>query len=473
MTATTQLLTKVFTIFLLVPFADAQKEVPMPKGLPAYGAEKQVQSPAVKTEKLDNGLTVWLLSSPGLPKVALTFAVRGGFAADPTDRPGISKLLSNTIDQGTRTRSARQVAQELQAAGGDLSASADKDSITVSTVLLSSRLDAGLRVLADIVQNASFPDAEVSLAKRNLTDALDQEEAEPSFLAERVREKLLFTGHPYSVTTPTKDSISASTPADLRAIFAQRFRPDQAILVAVGDFSNDKMLANIGSMFSAWRVRATAALAPIPAPPSAIEHAVFVVSRPGSVQTTLELATFAPEQGESDYAAACVANAIYGGLFSSRLTSNIREDKGYTYSPYSYVAAFEKGGELVTHADVRNEVTGPTLNEIEYELNRLATTSPSEEELSEAKHYLVGREALRLQNRDAMAARLAGLWIDGLTPEQIGLYSQRVANMTATDVDAAARKYFPAFRTLIVAVGEEKVVRDAVAPLGIPVKTLQ
>jgi zinc protease len=472
MTVKKQLLTKALAIFFLVPLAGAQKEAPMPNDLPAYGPEKPLQSPPVKTAKLDNGLTVWLLASPGFPKVALTIVVRGGLAADPPDRPGISKLLSNTIDQGTRTRDARQVAQELQAAGGDLSASANKDSITVSTVLLSSRLDAGLRVLADIVQNAAFPDDEVSLAKRNLMDWLDQQEAKPSFLAERAREKLLFAGHPYSVTAPTKDSISASTPAGLRAIFAQRFRPDQAILVAVGDFHDDKMLAIVTSAFAAWRAPAVASLAPIATPASTLEHTVFVVPRPGSIQTTLELATFAPRQGDPDYEAARVANAIYGGMFSSRLTSNVREDKGYTYSPYSYVAPFDKGGELVTHADVRNAVTGPTLNEIEYELNRLATTSPTKEELSKAKRSLVGREALRLQNRDAMAGRLAGLWIDGLTPDQIGLYSQRVANMTTPAVDAAARKYFPAFRTLIVAVGEEKVVRDAVAPLGIPVKTL-
>ncbi len=128
---------------------------------------------------------------------------------------------------------------------------------------------------------------------------------------------------------------------------------------------------------------------------------------------------------------------------------------------------------LVTHADVRNEVTAPTLNEINYELNRLATTAPTDEELSKAKRYLVGSEAIRLQARTALSGQLAGLWVDGLPPEQIGIYAQKVANTTTPEVEAAAKKYFPAFRTAIVAVGEEKVIRDALAPLGIPVKTLQ
>jgi zinc protease len=473
MTGATLNTLKIFSaLLLLASFAAAQKEVPLPKDLPPYGPEKPLQSPPVKLSTLANGLSVWLVSEPGFPKVALTIAVRGGFSADPAGRPGISKLLSNTIDQGTLTRSARQVAQELQAAGGDLAAEAYKDSITVSTTLLSSRLDAGVGVLADIVENANFPDAEVALAKRNLADWLEQQEAEPAFLAERARDKLLFAGHPYSVIAPTSDSISASSSAELRAIFAQRFRPDQAMLVAVGDFDNDKMLALVNSTFGAWKSPATAPLAPIPSPATTIEHSVFVVPRPGSIQTTIELATFAPKRGDPDYEAACVANAIYGGTFSSRLTTNIREDKGYTYSPYSEVDSFRKGAELITHADVRNEVTGPTLNEIEYELNRMATTSPTQEELSKTKRYLVGSEALRLQARAPMALRLAGLWVDDLTSEQIGIYGQRVAAMTAADVDAAAKKYFPAYRTVIVAVGEEKVIREAVAPLGLTMRTL-
>jgi predicted Zn-dependent peptidase len=458
---------------LLSSLVSAQKEAPMPKDLPAYGPERPLQAPSVKSAKLDNGLSLWLVSEPGFPKVALTIAVRGGMAADPADRPGISELLARTIDQGTRTRNAKQIAQEIQATGGDLTADADKDSISLSTVILSSKLDAAVTTLADVLQNASFPDAEVTLAKRNLTDSLEQREAEPFFLASRARDNVLFGDHPYHVTAPTKESIAASTPADLREIFSQRFRPDQVILIAVGDFQNDKMLQLAKSSLGGWKAPTTPTLAAPPAPPAQVEHAVFVVVRPGSVQTTLDLGTFGPLRGDADYEASQVANAIYGGSFSSRLTSNIREDKGYTYSPYSFLSPFQKSGEIVSHADVRNEVTGPSLNEIQYELNRLATTSPTDDELSKAKHYLVGREALRMQDRASLAQRLAILWIDGLEPGQIGVYGRKVAETTSADVNAAARKYFTAYRTAIIAVGEEKVIREAVAPLGIPVRMAQ
>jgi predicted Zn-dependent peptidase len=460
-------------ILFFVSFSFGQKEVLMPKDLPPYGAEKPLRPPSVHSAKLDNGLTVWLVSEPGFPKVAFTVAVQGGFASDPADRPGISELLSKTVDQGTKARTAKQIAQELQAAGGDLSASSKKDFIEVSTAVLASKMDAGIVVLSDILQNATFPDAEVTLAKRNLSDSLRQSESEPSFLARRAMAKILFGDHPYHVTAPTQESVAAATSVDLRRIFAQRFRPDQVILVAVGDFADARMMEMVKAKFGAWKAPGEPPI-PVPARPSSRpDHAVFVVTRPGSVQTTLELGSFGPLRGDPDYESAEVANAIYGGTFSSRLVSNIREDKGYTYSPSSNLNTYRTAGVLVTHADVRNEVTAPTMNEINYELNRLATTAPTDEELSKAKRYLVGNEAIQLQARTALSGQLAGLWVDGLPPEQIGIYGQKVASSTTPEVEAAAKKYFPAFRTAIVAVGEEKVIRDALAPLGIPVKTLQ
>jgi predicted Zn-dependent peptidase len=461
------------TLFLLLSFAAAQKEVPLPKDLPPYEPEKPLQTPMVKSAKLNNGLTVWLVSEPGFPKVALTVVVRGGMASDPANRPGISELLSKTIDQGTRTRSAKQLAQELQAAGGDLNASAGKDSVQVSTVVLSSRAESALGVLADILQNASFPDAEVALAKRNLADSLEQREAEPFFLANRARDRVLFADHPYHVIYPTHESIEATTPVELRNIFVKRFRPDQTLFIAVGDFQNEKMIDAVKSALGAWKAPSLSPVASVPVPEVSLEHAVYIVQRPGSVQTTIELGTFGPKRGDSDYEASEVANAIYGGAFSSRLISNIREDKGYTYSPYAFLDSFQMAGELVTHADVRNEVTAPTLNEIEYELNRLVTTSPTEEELFKAKRYLVGREALRLQDRSALAGRLAILWVSGLGPERIGIYGEKISKATVDQVNAAAQKYFSAYRSAVVVVGEEKVIRDAGALLGLQTRVLQ
>src|SRR5271167_2078028 len=149
---------KVFVLVISIAnVSAAQKEAPLPKDLPPYTAEQPLRAPEVRSSKLNNGLTVWLVSQPGLPKVAFAVAVRGGFAADPADRPGITELLSKTINVGTKSRPAKQISQELQAAGGDLSVESDKDFIQGSTAVLSSKVDAGLTILSDILQNASFP----------------------------------------------------------------------------------------------------------------------------------------------------------------------------------------------------------------------------------------------------------------------------------------------------------------------------
>lgn len=455
---------------LLASVAFAEKEPPMPKDLPPYGSQKPLQAPTVKSAKLDNGLTVWLVSEPAFPKMALEIVTRGGRAADPADRPGLSELLSKTIDQGTSSRTAKQIAEQLQLAGGDLKAQAEADSIKLSTTVLTANADLALTILADVVQNASFPDAEVALAKRNLSDDLRSRESQPSFLARRAMAKVLFGDHPYHTIAPTQESISAATPAELRKIFTERFRPDQTLLIAVGDFPNDKLLESIKARFTGWKDPRTAPVKPATRPDSAPEHAIFIVPRAGSVQTTLMLGSFGPRRSDPDYEAVDVANAIYGGTFTSRLVMNIREDKGYTYSPGSNLRILQAAGTLGTRADVRNEVTGPSLNEIEYEMNRLATTTPTDDELAKAKRYLVGNESILLQARSGVAGRLADLWIDSLGPEEIGVYGQKVGAVKTDDVNNAARKYFPAYKTAIVAVGEEKVIRDALAPFGISMK---
>jgi zinc protease len=468
---TRRILAILFLFCLAVaPAIAAEKEQPLPKNLPPYGELKPFQAPQVTTRKLANGLTLWLVPRPGYPKVSYTLAVQGGFAADPQDLPGLAELLTATVDQGTATRTARQIAEELQAAGGDLNARAGSESVTLSTSVLTSKAEAGLAVLADVAQNATFPDGEVDLAKSNAADHLQQEESDPSFLAERAMAHVLFGEHPYGVTTLTQDSIAKATAKDLRSEYMRRFRPDQAILVVVGDFDTAKMTAAAESLLGKWAAPSSPPVPAIDKPSLVPPHAVFFVDRPDSVQTTIAIGSLGPTEGSPDYAPTEVANALFGGMFGSRLTRNIREDKGYTYSPYSYVAARRTVSVFQTWAAVRNEVTGATVNEIQYELNRMATTTPSEEELASARRFLVGNQAIELQSQDSVGRSLARLWVIALPPGELGRKSERISKVTRSDLDNAAARYFPAARQAIVAVGVEKVIKDQLAPFQLEVK---
>ena len=458
--------TMIFT-FLIAVCATAQKQAALPKDLPPYGTQPAFQPPAVKASKLPNGLTVWLVAQPGLPKVSIRLVVLGGLAADPANRPGLSELLANTLSQGTKTRNARQIAEAIQSAGGDLEVDANRDAISVSTSILSSKTEPAATLLADVIENATFPDEEVTLAKRNLSSSLEQNDAEPGFQADRALARILFGTGPYSVVAPTQDSIRQMTAAELRQQFALRFRPDQAILVAVGDFNAETMSTMMAEKFGGWKAQGAPPVAVNAAPAASVAQKITFIPRPNSVQTTLLLGGFGPLRKDSDYEAAKVANAIYGGTFTSRLVVNIREDKGYTYSPGSDLHTLRQATVLLTRADVRNAVTGASLNEIIYEMNRMVTTSPTDEELSRAKRYLLGIEAVLLQLRSATAEEVANLWLNGLGPDGIAVYNQKISATTTKDVDAAAHKYFPAPRMSIIAVGDEKVIREALAPFAI------
>ena len=460
----------VMAALLAAPWLAADKGPVLPKDLPAYGATRPVSAPPVKQLRLDNGLEVWLAPMSGFPKVAFAVSARGGYAADPKDRPGMADLIAAVVSQGTKTRSARQVAEELQAAGGDLNTDASADSITLTTSVLSSKTDPALAVLADVLRNAAFADEEVRIAKSNAASTLEANEAEPGFLATRALYRNLFGDHPYAVTAPTRESIANTTATDLRKEYARRFRPDGMVLVAVGDFDEARLAAAIRTNLESWK---PAEMAPVPGvekPKLSVSRAVVYVPRANSVQTALYLGTFGPSRGDPDYAATRVANTIYGGSFGSRLVSNIREDKGYTYSPFSMVRPLREVGVLQTRADVRNAVTGASYNEISYELNRIATTAPGKHELESAKRYLNGSLALQLQSREAVSRSLSTLWVNSLPPDELGAQSRKIEDVSIEDVEKAGRSYFPAWRMTIVAVGEEKVVKEQLAPLGFEFK---
>lgn len=459
---------------LLCPFVQAQKEDPLPKDLPPYGAQTAFQPPEVKASKLGNGLTVWLVSEPGLPLVSFRVVVLGGLAFDPAEQQGISDLIAKALTQGTKTRTARQIAEQIQAVGGDFETGSDRDTLAIATTVLSSKTGVALDILADVLQDASFPDKEIAIVKQNVSDELRSQEAGPTFQANRAIARVLFGSGPYSVIAPTQESLARMTANDLRREYSRRFRPDQTILIAVGDFDVNAMASSVNLALGKWKASAgstTAAAFSVEKPVAFAPRTITFVTRPNSAQITLVLAGFAPQRGEPDYEATVVANTIYGGAFTSRLVLNLREDKGYTYTPGSILSTLRQATYLSSRADVRNAVTGASLNEMLYELNRMATTNPSDEEITRAKRYLLGIEAVLMQSRAQLAVELAALWINGLGPDAIDRYNQRIAATSASDVEAVSKKYFPASRMAIVAVGDETIIRDALRPFGLPLQS--
>ncbi len=443
----------------------AAERKPLPKDLPPFGEEKPLAKAALTASKLPNGLTVWTWPRPGVPRFVAVLAVRGGTAADPKGMEGVAELLADTLKEGTATRSSRRIAEELQSVGGEISASAADDAIYVTVSALASGAVTALEVLADVARAASFPPAEVELARGNAIQGLAARESTPEFLAQRAFARAVYGDHPYHVVAPSKEALQAATPELLRREFARRFRPEDALLVVVGAVDGVAVSRAVTRSFGVWKGTGVGPAA-TPAPPPAGARKLLVVSRPGSVQSTIVVGRPTPTVSDPEYFPLLVANTICAGSFTSRLVENIREDKGYTYSPRGSLQTMQKGGLLAVSADVRNEVTGGALLEIFYELDRMGATLATDEEMSRAKRFQSGLYLLRNQIQGAVARRLATNWVNGLPPEALGEFVTKVGAVTADQVRAVGRRVYPSATQTVVVVGDEAKIREALAPFG-------
>jgi zinc protease len=448
----------------------AQKPPKLPDDLPAYGPLKPYVSPKVAASTLPNGMTLWLVPRPGYPKVTFALAVHGGLASDPQDLAGLSELLASSVTQGTTTRTAKQIAEQIGAAGGDLTSRADEDDIVVSVQVPSWKIQDGLALLADISQNAAFPEDQVALIKRNSAEELRGSESRSIFLARRALAKLIFGPNPYSVIAPTEEAIAKINSESLAQAYRSRFRPGQALFVAVGDFDAAQMMPLINRAFAGWQEPQQGAAPPIAAPQAQAHHEMFVVERPGSVQTTMLLGGIGPTERDPQYVPFQVSDTILGGMSSARLGSNIRENKGYSYGAGSLLQTYAGTALSYSGANVRNAVTGAAFNEFLYELNRMATTTARPDELERAQRHLVGSQALQLQSQVELTNQFCDLWSKGLPADTLEQQGAEILKVTLDDVTKISREYFPAYKQTIVMVGDKKVIADQVAPFGLQIE---
>jgi predicted Zn-dependent peptidase len=438
----------------------AAAELQLPKDLPPYGADKPVPVPKIDKHTLANGMTLWIVpDAEGAPKANFVLAVRGGSAHDPRALNGLSAILAGTIEEGTKSRTAIQIAQELQSLGASLGAGVGQEGTTVSASGLSTNAGRILELLADVARNPTFPDAEVDLAKMNALQGLKAAQAQPGYQAGIEFQKAVFGDHPYGTGEPTEASIMAVTPQSLRDLHARRFRPDRALLVVTGRIDAGAILRVAKEAFGNWESGGSPE-AEIPAAPTAIARKLVFVPRANSVQSSIRLGRPAFPARDPLIYKADVAESILGGGFGGRLFQNLREDKGYTYGAYASFGVDRNGGSFGAEADVRNEVTAAAITEMHKELQRMIDVPVGAVELERSRRYLAGVYLYRNQLRGAVARSLAGLWVDGRAPEDLGRYTERVKAVTAADVQDVARRYFSPQDQSVIVVGDPSVAEQ-------------
>lgn len=428
------------------------------RALPALGPNRQLKPPRAAERTLRNGLTVIAIRRPAVPLVELRLRV-------PFGRVHLARgaLLSQTLFSGTDTMSAVEIAAELQTVGGALSAGLDPDRLLISGNGLVSGLDRILDILAQVLTGAAYPTQQAATERDRLVDRIKVAQSQPSHLARTALLKRMYGKHPYAVQTPEVEQVRAVRPAQLRALHDARLRPDAATLVLVGDLQPQKALDAAERALGRWDAGGSDVRLP-PAPPL-VPAPLLLVDRPGAVQSSLRMALPAVERTHPDHAALQLANMVFGGYFSSRWVENIREDKGYTYGPHSMIEHSIAGSALVVAAEVATEVTAPALLETIYELGRLASLAPKEDELEQARQYALGTLQLGVSTQTGLAGVASTYAGFGLRLDFLAEYSTWLARATRDDVAAAAATYLAPAKAVTVLLGDAERVEKAVAAL--------
>jgi len=427
--------------------------------LPPLGPNRELTLPPTAERKLPNGLTVIALRRPSVPLVELRLRIPFAKA----DLPGTA-LLTQTLFSGTETLSTVDIAAELQSVGGGLGAGADPDRLLVSGNSLVGGLPRLLGVLADVLNNATYPADEVGTERDRLVDRIQVAQSQPAHLARVALLKRVYGEHPYAVQTPAPEEVKEVTPVQLLALHAERVHPAGAVLVLVGNISPDEAIDQVEAALGSWQ--GAGPHIELPPAPQPVPGPLTLVNRPGAVQSSLRLALPGVPRTHPDHAALQLANLIFGGYFSSRWVENIREDKGYTYGPHSLIEHSVAGTILVVSAEVATEVTGPALLETWYELGRLATLPPRQEELDQARQYALGTLQLGMSTQAGLAGLVSTYAGYGLRLDYLAEHAERLAATTLDEVAAASARYLAPAKGATVVLGDANRVEGPLAGLS-------
>lgn len=419
--------------------------------------------PAPHETVLANGLTVVVVEDHRLPLVSYRLAFRVGGAFDPPGLPGLTDLLAGLLPEGTESKTSREIADETARMGASLSAGANSDYTIVAASALAQFNDRILELMADIVLHPSFPENEVELAKQNTKESLRQQRAQPSFLASEMVARVMFGDHPYSIVAPTPESIDRSSRDEFVNFHRRKFVPNSAVFIIVGDVRHNDIINKIESLFSTWE-RGEELVTDFPAPPIRTRKTAYLIDRHGSAQSNIVIANSGILRTSPDYFPMLLMHTVLGANASSRLFMNLREEKGYTYGAYSNLDARRTAGTFRATAEVRTPVTGDSLKEFFYELNRIRNEPVSQKEISDAKSYLTGVFPIRLETQEGLTDQLVQIKMLRLPDNYLQLYRDRVQAVTIDEIQRVAQKYVRPDEAALIVVGDGSAVLDQIRP---------
>ena len=431
--------------------------------LPKAGPDPKLTLPAVQRRRLSNGLDVLVVEHHELPVVNLNLVVKTGGASDPDAKGGLAQVTADMLDEGTPSQSSAAIADQLAGIGASLSLTAGWDSTTASIRALTSHLDAALDLYADVITNPAFPEQELARLRDTHLATLRLQRDNPDAVAGIVVQRVLYGrdhtyGHPLS---GDEASLKSITPQDVRAFYDAHVRPNNAALIVVGDVRATDVVAKLEKAFAAWKPGQTPSR-PASAPPPPRDRAgIYLVDRPGSVQSVVQVAQVGVPRTTPDFFPLQVMNRILGGATSARLYMNLRQDKGYTYGANSAFSYRRGAGPFVAQAAVQGFSTKESVVEFLKELHGIRGGIPvSPEEIESARQAIIRGFPRGFETPEQIAANLEAVVVYELPDDYFNSYTQKIAAVTLDDLNRVAKQYLHPDRMAIVIVGDRKSIEQ-------------
>jgi len=437
--------------------AGPQKQTP-----PAGGPPKAFNLPQKQTFVLPNGLKVTMVPYGRVPKVSIVVTVRVGALNESADQVWLSDFTARLLKEGgTTTRSAEQVAQQVASMGGTIEVNAGADQTQITTDVLSDFGAQAATLVADVVQHPLLPQSELARLKQDALRRLAITKSQSQPLAREQFMKALYPDHPYGRIFPTETMINKYAIEDVRGFYANNFGAARSHVYVAGKFDAAAMKKAITDAFSGWKKGAD----PLINVPKPVTKRTFtLIDRPNATQSTVYVGLPAIDPSNADYLALSVTNTMLGGSFGSRITANIREQKGYTYSPFSQLSTRYRDGYWAEIADVTTAVTGPSIKEILLEVERLQKEAPPEAELKGIQDYIAGVFILQNSTPGGIISQLQFADLNGLGDDYFETYVKKVYAITPQLVQQATQKYLAPDKMTIVVVGDKAKIAEQLAP---------
>jgi len=440
---------------------DWPSEAP-PRPLAAHDAA----FPPYEIRTLPNGMQVVVVLHHEQPAVSVRLLVRTGAAQDPKGKGGVANLTASLLDQGTTTRSAQQIADQIDFIGGDLGTGAGTDLSFVNAIVMKDSFQVGMDLVADVARNPSFAPEEIERQKDQVLSSLRVNAGDPGYIADVVFDRLVYGFHPYGLPgSGTEETLAALTRDDLQAFHRQYFVPNNMLLAIVGDVTSDEAFAAAQKAFGAWPRGTLPTVNRAEPPPSA--RRIVIIDKPDAVQTSIRVGQLAIQRKHPDYMAWDLAVKILGGEGANRLHQVLRSQYGLTYGAEADAEARKDAGDFVAQTDTRTDTTGQALRLMVDEFARLARERVGERELADAQAYLSGSFPLTIETPDQIATQVLNVLFFDLPVSEIGSFRERVLAVTPDDIQRVARQYVRPDRLSIVLVGNARAFASQLIELGL------